>query len=119
MGHRSNALEYIYAADLLILPSRAEAMPRVILEAMAIETPVVATAVDGIPELIDHEKSGLLFEPEDIGGMIDSIDRIYTNPQMTEQFCSAARAKYWSCFSRIHQKARYRQVLEKIVNQPN
>ena len=59
ISHQPNALEYIYAADVLIQPSRSEALPRTILEAMALKTPIIASDVDGIPELVEDQKSAI------------------------------------------------------------
>ena len=55
--HQPNAIEYIYAADVLLQPSRSEALPRTILEAMALKTPIIASDVDGIPELVEDGMS--------------------------------------------------------------
>ena len=59
--HQPNAIEYIYAADVLLQPSQSEALPRKILEAMALKTPIVVSDVDGIPELVDNNGSAIFF----------------------------------------------------------
>lgn len=63
LGYKENSLSYIKASDLFILPSFSEGIPNVIIEALACETPVIATDVDGIPEIIKHKKNGLLIKP--------------------------------------------------------
>jgi glycosyltransferase involved in cell wall biosynthesis len=113
---KSNALEYVYASNLFVLPSRAEAMPRTILEAMALGTAVVASDVDGIPELIDHEQTGLLFPKDDIEGLIDCISRIACRPADAERFRKASRKKYWSNFSREHQFQRFKPALNEMLH---
>ena len=72
-GARRDALSYLYASDLLVLPSRGESMPRVVLEAMALGTPVVATKAGAIPEMIRHGTSGMLFDAEDPGSAGEAI----------------------------------------------
>lgn len=74
-GSRSKAAvaEAMRAADLLILPSRIETFGAVAAEALASGLPVVATAVGGIPELVD-ERSGKLVPPEGPGALADALD---------------------------------------------
>jgi glycosyltransferase involved in cell wall biosynthesis len=66
-GVVSNAqvADYMRAADILLHPSHAEGLPNVVLEAMAAELPVIASAVGGIPEAVVHGETGLLFEAKD------------------------------------------------------
>lgn len=70
---RSDIKEYLDDSSLLVLPSRSEGLGRVILEAFARGRPVVATAVGGIPELIEHGHNGLLVPPEDPSALADAI----------------------------------------------
>ncbi|MDI3281475.1 MAG: glycosyltransferase, partial [Bacillota bacterium] len=63
-------------ADLFILPSLSEGMPLVLLEAMAQGLPVAATAVGGIPELITHERTGLLVPPGDATALASALRRL-------------------------------------------
>lgn len=116
IGRKSNALEYLYAADLLVLPSRSEAMPRTILEAMALETAVVASDVDGIPELIDHDQTGLLFPKNDIKGLVYCISRMAHFSNEIDRYRKAASEKYWSNFSRKHQNQRFKLALDKMLH---
>jgi len=116
LGSRNNALEYIRAADLLILPSRAEAMPLTILEAMALKTPVIASDVDGIPELIQHEQTGLLFSHEQPEKLATWLQQIVTCPDWAAELASRAHARYWTQFSRAQQFKRYHKVLNSILD---
>lgn len=69
-------------ADLLCLPSYAEGLPLVLLEAMANSVPVVASRVGGIPEIVRHEETGLLVEPGDVDALATSIKRLLTDLQL-------------------------------------
>jgi D-inositol-3-phosphate glycosyltransferase len=62
-------------ADLFVCASDLESLPRSVLEAMAWGTPVLATEVFGLPELIDDGETGWLFEPRDIGALGAALDR--------------------------------------------
>lgn len=86
LGFRPDAVEYIKAADLLILPSIYEGLPNVILEAMAVGTPVIAANVYGIPELIEDGINGLLVPSEDAERLKISIERIRNNSAMAANF---------------------------------
>jgi glycosyltransferase involved in cell wall biosynthesis len=118
LGTKTNAMDFIYAADLLVLPSRAEAMPLTILEAMALRTPVVASDVDGIPELIEHGQSGLLFSHDKPEGLVGAFEQMATNPDLRRTFAERAHQRYWADFSRAQQIIRYDEALKEMLNQP-
>jgi glycosyltransferase involved in cell wall biosynthesis len=61
LGHRET-LNRLAESDVLVLPSESEGVPRVVLEGQEVGTPVVATAIGGIPDVIDHEENGMLAE---------------------------------------------------------
>jgi teichuronic acid biosynthesis glycosyltransferase TuaC len=62
--------------DVFVLPSLSEGLPTVVCEAMACGLPVVATAVDGTPEIVDDPATGLLVEPHDARGLADALRRV-------------------------------------------
>ena len=64
-GYRSDVARFLNAVDVFVLSSHWEGLPLVILEAMARGRPVIATGVDGIPEVVHHGETGLLFPRED------------------------------------------------------
>lgn len=66
----------IAESDILILPSFMEGLPVVLIEALALGKPVVASRVAGIPELIEHGQSGLLFTPSDLTALEEAITQI-------------------------------------------
>jgi glycosyltransferase involved in cell wall biosynthesis len=80
-------------ADSFVLASRAEGLPLVILEAMACGVPVVATAVDGVPEVIEHERTGLLVNSEDAHGMAAAILRLQQEEPLRKRLGTAGRAR--------------------------
>jgi glycosyltransferase involved in cell wall biosynthesis len=62
-------------ADLVVCASDVESLPRSVLESMAFETPVLATSVFGLPELIEHGETGWLCPPRDVRALADALDR--------------------------------------------
>jgi glycosyltransferase involved in cell wall biosynthesis len=59
-GHRDDVMDVLDASDVLLHPSRIDAFPGALLEAMAAGVPVVATAVGGIPDIVEDNVSGIL-----------------------------------------------------------
>ena len=112
--HQPNAIEYIYAADVLLQPSRSEALPRTILEAMALKTPIVASDVDGIPELVDNNGSAILFSLSNIDKMIKGIHTIFSNDSFRNQITEKAYKRYWDNFSREKHIQKYSEFINKI-----
>jgi glycosyltransferase involved in cell wall biosynthesis len=94
------------ASDLVVLPSVAEALPTVLIEAAAAGRPVVATRVGGVPEVVDHGRSGLLVPPDDSQALLSAITQILTDPE---------RASYLG--ERARQIAVERFGLERMVDQ--
>jgi glycosyltransferase involved in cell wall biosynthesis len=107
-----SALEWIYAADVLLLPSKAEAMPRVVLEAMVLKTPVVAAQVDGVSELVEHTSSGWLFSHEKIEDMVKGL--LAATSLKNSGVVQAASTAYWEKFSRAKLVKRFCLTFDKI-----
>jgi len=115
LGPQPDAIRFIRAADILVLPSRAEALPRVILEAMAVGTPVLASRVDGVPELIIHGVSGLLFNPEDLDDFSSNFIRIATDTSTRRRFATRAYSRYWTHFCRHRYTDRYIEIVRQVL----
>lgn len=79
-GRRDDVPALLAASDVFVLPSLTEALPTVVIEAMAASRPVVATSVGGIPEMVDSGVSALLVEPRDAGALADAVGRVLANP---------------------------------------
>jgi len=75
LGYRgqSEVADLLQTADTFVLPSFAEGVPVVLMEAMASGVPVVATRIAGIPELVDHGKTGFLVPPGDVASLTKAI----------------------------------------------
>lgn len=91
-GHADNVAERLAAADLFVLPSRSEAFPNALLEAMAGGLPAVASAVGGVLELVEHERTGLLVPPSDAAALAAALTRLMRRPEEAARMGEAARA---------------------------
>ncbi|MGY6634430.1 MAG: glycosyltransferase family 4 protein [Alkalilacustris sp.] len=80
-------------SDLLVLPSFAEGVPVVLMEAMASGLPVVATRVGGVAELVEDGVSGCLVAPGDPEGLATAIDRLLSDPALARRFGAAGRIR--------------------------
>lgn len=81
------------SCDLVVMPSRSDAMPLVALEAMTCGRPVLATRVGGIPEVIDDGVQGRLVPPEDPSALAKAIDELFENPTRRISMAEAAVAR--------------------------
>jgi glycosyltransferase involved in cell wall biosynthesis len=87
-------LERLYdRATVIVLSSRQDGLPVCLLEAMAHGRAVVATAVGGIPELIENEVTGILVQPGDAAGLRAAIERLLGDSELRRRLGEAARAR--------------------------
>jgi glycosyltransferase involved in cell wall biosynthesis len=78
-------------ADLFVLFSRTEGLPRVVAEAMSRGTPVITSAVGGLPNLINSGKNGLLVEPEDVHDFVITVKKAIRDQQLRTQLAAGGR----------------------------
>lgn len=79
------------AADCFCLPSFAEGIPVVLMEAMAMQIPCVTTHITGIPELIRNGVDGLLVAPSDVDGLVSSLSQLMDDPALCSRLGEEAR----------------------------
>lgn len=107
----------LWAADALVLPSRAEGLPIVLIEAAAAGLPSVATDVGGCAEVVLEGETGYLVDRDDDAALADRLARILDDPEAARRMGAAARAMAAREFSLPHQARAtadlYRQVLAR------
>lgn len=115
LGQREDIPNLMAAMDCMVLPSLNEGMGRVLLEAGAAATPVVATRVGGIPDVVDEDETGLLVEPGDPYALTDALRVLIKAPETRHLMGQTARAKvvpHYSLESMVDQiEALYEEVL--------
>jgi glycosyltransferase involved in cell wall biosynthesis len=79
------------AADLFCLPSFAEGLPVVLMEAMAMEIPCVTTCITGIPELIRDGVDGLLVAPSDLEALVEALAKLMDDAPLRERIGKSGR----------------------------
>jgi glycosyltransferase involved in cell wall biosynthesis len=91
LGDCSDIPDLLAALDIVVLPSTSESMPNVVLEAMSAGRPVVASAIGGCLELIDHGRNGLLFPSGDSHALAEQILLLLRQPELRARLGEAAR----------------------------
>jgi glycosyltransferase involved in cell wall biosynthesis len=93
LGHREDVPAILAAADAFVLPSRSEAFPNGAIEAMAAGLPVIASAVGGLVDLIDHGRTGLLTAPGDSASLASALQYLIDDRERAMAIGRAARAE--------------------------
>jgi N-acetyl-alpha-D-glucosaminyl L-malate synthase BshA len=118
LGEQLDIVALLSVSDLFLLPSSQESFGLAALEAMACEVPVVASAVGGLPEVIQHEETGFLYAPEDLGGMAAAGVQLLRDPALHGRIARTARAVVAERFCTDvvvpMYEACYRELLEKM-----
>lgn len=89
----SEMIDHIGSCAMLVLPSRSEAMGRVLVEAMAAGKPRIGANVDGIPTVIADGVDGFLFEPENANDLADKLDRLMGDGDLRARLGAAGRRR--------------------------
>ena len=98
IGTQVELVPLLSAADLFVLPSEKESFGLAALEAMACSVPVVATETGGLPELVEHGKTGLLVPVGDVDALAESMDSLLENPYLHHRMAVMSREKA-KCFA--------------------
>jgi glycosyltransferase involved in cell wall biosynthesis len=108
LGYRTDTRELFQAMDVFALSSIREGLPNVVLEAMALEVPVIATRVAGVPRLVRDGENGLLIEPGPTEQLHEALDRLRTDGGLRRQLALAGRRT-------IEEKHSFRARMDKIA----
>jgi glycosyltransferase involved in cell wall biosynthesis len=110
LGQRDDVPALLASSDLFVLPSRTEACPNGVLEAMACALPIVATRVGGIPELIEHGTDGLLVDAGAPDALAGALIDLMEGPDRALRLGRAARERAERSFSLDVMVARFEQL---------
>ena len=114
-GTVDNVNDYLRASDLFVLPSLAEGMSNVILEAMATGLPVISTKISSNQEIIDNGTSGILLDIEDRAGLKENIIRILGDSAFGDKLGQNARSRIVENFSIETVAAKYIELFEQLL----
>lgn len=99
LGFRRDVPELLAQLDILVLPSLQEPFGKIVIEAMAMETPVIASRVGGVPEIVADGETGLLVPPQDPAALKHALTRLIADAALRERMGKAGRQRVEACFS--------------------
>jgi glycosyltransferase involved in cell wall biosynthesis len=110
--------EYLATADVFVLPSYREGMPRSLIEAMAMELPCIATDIRGSREIISDGHDGLMFRPGDVHGLVQLLERC-VDPSLRATLGRRAREKATRQYSEVSYVERQVTHIEALLSNQN
>ena len=116
LGHVSRMPVYLSSLDLYVQPSRSEGLSLSLLEAGAAGLPLIASAVGGIPEIIQHGKTGILVPAEDVVALEKAISWLISQPESREKLGLGAAVDVKSRFAEEKMLKETEKVYEEIVD---
>lgn len=115
IGFLEEVPELLSVLDVLAVSSLWEGLGRSVTEAMIMGVPVAATAVDGIPELIEHERTGLLSPSSDPATLADNITRLLDRPDEAQEMADRARKRVRSDFGAERMVQRIDDLYQRLL----
>jgi glycosyltransferase involved in cell wall biosynthesis len=117
LGERDDVPRLLATADVVVLPSLFEGLPVSVLEAMAAERPVIATAIGGTDEAVTNEVSGLLVPPRDPGALAAAIRRLQGDPALGRRLAAAGRSRVEQSFSADATASEIMRIYDEVTGQ--
>jgi len=114
LGFRDDRIALLKRFDLFVLPSHAEGIPRVLMEAMAAGVPVVASDIEGVRDLVTHGTTGRLFPPGDAGALGEALAASMADPGPARKMAEAARARVYAHFSAERMARQYERLYAEL-----
>ena len=102
------------AADVFVIPSIEDNLPNTVVEAMACGLPVVGFDVGGIPDMVEHKKTGYLVRPKDIAGLSEGIAWVLSDTMRYRNLSYSAREKIIEHFCYIKVAKRYSDLYSAV-----
>ncbi|MFT6029690.1 MAG: glycosyltransferase involved in cell wall biosynthesis [Oleiphilaceae bacterium] len=116
MSKQQDMGTWFASANLLVHPSYKEGLGSVILEAIAAGLPVIASNTGGIPDIIEHEKTGLLIEPGNAQELSDAIERLSNDQELREQLQTNAK-EILPAFEITQTSKRYHDLYMQVITE--
>jgi glycosyltransferase involved in cell wall biosynthesis len=114
-GWREDAVALLPMIDVFVMPSLWEAMPMVLLEAMAASRPIVATDVGDNARAIEAGRSGLIVPPNNQAALTDAVRRLLVSPEERAALGAAARARFEEQFTVARMARAYEEIYTQLA----
>lgn len=116
-GQVQEAVPYLQAADVFVLPSSTEGLSNSMLEAMSCGLPVLATTVGGAPDIIQHNVSGCLIPPDDVNALQRGLETLLADGALCRTLGSNARQRILSDFSLDSVAERLASLYQRLLDE--
>lgn len=116
VGYRSDMDVLYNELDLVVQSSSTEGMPNVVIEALLMEVPVIATDVGGTREVLKHEQTGMLIEPGRHQALVDSIENFLANKRKHMSMAREGRQNMLLRFNHARRVERLADVYERVIH---
>jgi glycosyltransferase involved in cell wall biosynthesis len=113
---REKLKNWLHESTLLALPSLEDNCPMTVLEAAAASVPVIAAKVGGVPDLIEHGKTGLLFDPLNAVSMVGAVEKILAQPEFARMVAMAAKQGAHERFHPAVIARRHLEIYREVLN---
>lgn len=117
LGFRENVAEILSILDAYVVPSLWEGLGRTLTEAMIMRVPIAATAVNGVPELVAHRKTGLLSPPKDFARLAVNILWLLDHPEEAREMCQRGRERVLPDFCADRMVEQIAALYERLLAQ--
>jgi glycosyltransferase involved in cell wall biosynthesis len=114
-GYRDDVPELLYILDSFVLSSLWEGLGRALTEAMIMEVPVAATAVDGVPELVTHQQTGLLSPPGEPARLAKNVMWLLDHPEEAQKMGQCAKKRVVPTFSAERMVEQIEALYERLL----
>lgn len=118
LGHRHDVARLMAQSDVVVLSSLREGCPMVLIEALALGKPVVATRVGGIPEIIEDGVTGLLVPPRDSRALAAAIERLLVDPALAAALAERGRRRVERTFDVTAMAEQTLAVYQTVLERP-
>jgi glycosyltransferase involved in cell wall biosynthesis len=116
LGRRANIEEYLKAFDLMVMPSLDEPLGLVAIESQAAGIPVVASNIGGLPEIVEHGRTGWLVAAKDSQSLATTIINAAKNPELRAAIVQTARTNVVEAFSPDRLTTEVEQAYERLLS---
>ena len=116
LGFRSDIPALLSQLDILVVPSLQEPFGKIVIEGMAMQKPVIASRVGGIPEIIVPGETGLLVPPGDAEALRQALETLLIRPDRCTAMGLAGRHRVETCFTSVRNVRQTEQIYEQLVN---
>lgn len=118
-GFRSDIPDILSRLNILVVPSLQEPFGKIVIEGMAMQKPVIASQVGGIPEIVVHANTGLLVPPNDANALRHALENLLAHPDECERMGQAGRKRVETHFSLERNVRQTEQVYESVIRPQN